>query len=85
MLRKPSGPAKTFYFIQKIPIPPYLLAIAVGELVSREIGPISRVWSEPSMVDAGAFEFSETAKYLEAGGFFVNESLLESSLHHLGG
>ena len=27
----------------------------------------SRVWSEPSVVDAAAFEFAETAKFLDAG------------------
>ena len=26
-----------------------------------------QVWSEPEMVDAGAFEFSETSAFLEAG------------------
>eukprot|EP00983_Pelagomonas_calceolata_P108696 1159484-Pelagomonas_calceolata.AAC.5 len=49
-----------------VPIPPYLLALAVGELEARELSPRSRVWSEPSMVDAGAYEFADTAKYLEA-------------------
>ena len=27
----------------------------------------SCVWSEPSVVDAAAYEFADTAKYLEAG------------------
>jgi len=59
--------SQVFYFTQKVPIPPYLLALAVGELEARELSPRSRVWSEPSMVDAGAYEFADTAKYLEAG------------------
>src|SRR5688572_30074876 len=41
------------------PIPPYLLALAVGELESRELGPRSRVWAEPSVVEAAAREFSQ--------------------------
>ncbi|MDB4966471.1 MAG: leukotriene hydrolase [Myxococcales bacterium] len=41
------------------PIPPYLLAFAVGELASRDVGPRSRVWAEPSVVDAAAWEFGE--------------------------
>ncbi|HVE86453.1 MAG TPA: M1 family metallopeptidase [Myxococcales bacterium] len=41
------------------PIPPYLLALAVGELESRELGPRSRVWAEPSVVDAAAREFAQ--------------------------
>lgn len=39
------------------PIPPYLLALAVGELESRELGPRSRVWAEPVVVEAAAREF----------------------------
>ena len=41
-----------------MPIPSYLLALAVGNLESRELGPISAVWSEPDMVEAGAYEFA---------------------------
>lgn len=41
------------------PIPPYLFAFAVGELASREVGPRSRVWAEPSVVEAAAWEFGE--------------------------
>ncbi len=40
------------------PIPPYLLAFAVGELASREVGPRSRVWAEPATLDAAAWEFA---------------------------
>jgi aminopeptidase N len=40
------------------PIPPYLLAFAVGELEGRDVGPRSRVWAEPSVVDAAAWEFA---------------------------
>ena len=42
---------KVFYFDQHVPIPPYLVAIAVGELENRKIGPRSRVWSEKKMVE----------------------------------
>ncbi|MEW5304551.1 MAG: hypothetical protein WDW36_007155 [Sanguina aurantia] len=63
----PSYPTALFSFTQAVPIPPYLLALAVGQLEARELSPRSRVWSEPCMVEAGAFEFAETAKYLDAG------------------
>jgi leukotriene-A4 hydrolase len=62
----PGGAKTTYAFEQKVSIPPYLLALAVGDLESREIGPRSRVWSEPSMVEAGAFEFNETEDFLAA-------------------
>jgi leukotriene-A4 hydrolase len=38
----------------------------LGNVEAREIGPRSRVWSEPEMVQAGAFEFSETEDFLAA-------------------
>ena len=42
------------------PIPPYLLALAVGRLESRELGPRSRVFAEPETVEKAAHEFAET-------------------------
>ena len=42
------------------PIPPYLLALAVGRLESRDVGPRSRVFAEPETVEAAAHEFAET-------------------------
>jgi len=62
-----DGGLRTYRFEQKVPIPSYLVALAVGALESRDIGPRSRVWSEPSMVDAGAHEFAETEAFLAAG------------------
>jgi leukotriene-A4 hydrolase len=51
----------------QVAIPSYLLAIAVGDLEERRIGPLSRVWSEPSVVDAAAYEFQNTDRYLQTG------------------
>src|SRR5579883_207243 len=39
------------------PIPPYLIAFAVGALESRELGPRSRAWAEREVVEAAAREF----------------------------
>ena len=52
----------------QVAIPSYLTALAVGELECRDLSQRTRVWSEPSVVEAAAYEFAETAKYLEAGG-----------------
>lgn len=62
-----KGDARAFAFEQRVPIPSYLTALAVGNLERREIGPRSVVWSEPEMVDAGAYEFAETEDFLAAG------------------
>lgn len=48
------------------PIPPYLLAFAVGDLVSRELSPRVRVWAEPAQLDAAASEFSGVEAMIEA-------------------
>ena len=48
------------------PIPPYLFAFAVGELASRDVGPRSRVWAEPSLVEAAAWEFAGVDEMLRA-------------------
>lgn len=49
---------KTYEFNQPTTVPSYLIAIAVGNLVGREIGPRSTVWSEPEMVEQAAWEFT---------------------------
>jgi len=66
-----DAPRSSYAFEQSLPIPSYLLALAVGDLESREIGPISRVWAEPSVVESAQFEFAETPKFLEAGKSLV--------------
>ena len=51
-------------FTQSVPIPAYLLAIVVGDLESRVIGPRSKVWSEPQLINASAFEFTDTESFI---------------------
>ncbi len=43
--------------MQPVPIPSYLVALAVGDLVAAPIGPRSFVWTEPGMVAAAQAEF----------------------------
>jgi leukotriene-A4 hydrolase len=58
-------------FAMPQPIPPYLLALAVGRIESREVGPRSRVYAEPETVDAAAHEFAETEEMIaRAEGLF---------------
>jgi aminopeptidase N len=54
--RTPDG---GHHFEMPQPIPPYLFAFAVGDLVSRDLSQRCRVWAEPAMVDAAAHEFAE--------------------------
>jgi aminopeptidase N len=48
------------------PIPPYLLAFAVGELASRDLSPRCRVWAEPGQLEAAAWEFAEVEEMITA-------------------
>ena len=47
-------------------IPPYLIAIAVGDLEFKSLGTRTGVYTEPSMIAKSAFELSDTEKMVEA-------------------
>lgn len=53
---------------QPNPVPAYLIAFAAGSICCRAIGPRTRVWCEPSLLDKAVWEFGHrdvTEKYLE--------------------
>ena len=54
-----------FHFDMPQRIPSYLLALAVGDLAVREIGPRSAVYAEPDTIDAAAKEFADTEKMID--------------------
>uniref|UniRef100_A0A8C8VR17 Leukotriene A(4) hydrolase n=1 Tax=Pelusios castaneus TaxID=367368 RepID=A0A8C8VR17_9SAUR len=54
-----------YRFSQKVPIPCYLIALVVGALESRQIGPRTLVWAEKEVVDKAAYEFAETEAMLK--------------------
>ena len=54
-----------FHFDMPQRIPSYLLALAVGDLAVREIGPRSAVYAEPATVDAAAKEFADTETMID--------------------
>jgi len=56
----------TYQFHMPLPIPSYLLALAVGDLKFRAMTERTGVWAEPSVVDAAAKEFEDTDKMMEA-------------------
>ncbi|XP_059806420.1 aminopeptidase B [Hypanus sabinus] len=47
-----------FHFKMEHPIPAYLVALAVGDIVSAEVGPRSRIWTEPCLLEAAKEEFN---------------------------
>ncbi|PKP92003.1 MAG: aminopeptidase [Alphaproteobacteria bacterium HGW-Alphaproteobacteria-16] len=57
---------RKFRFAMENPVPPYLIAIAVGDLAFKAIGPRSGVWSEPGLLDAAVEEFGDVEKMIDA-------------------
>ncbi|KAM8988042.1 LOW QUALITY PROTEIN: aminopeptidase B [Ara ararauna] len=47
----------TFVFEMSHPIPSYLIALAVGDIVAADVGPRSRVWAEPCLIEAAKKEY----------------------------
>ncbi|KAJ7426647.1 Aminopeptidase B [Willisornis vidua] len=48
----------TFVFKMSQPIPSYLVALVVGDIVSADVGPRSRVWAEPCLIEAAKKEYN---------------------------
>ncbi len=48
------------------PVPSYLLAIAIGELQVRNLGPRTAVYAEPARIEAAAYELADTEKMVAA-------------------
>jgi aminopeptidase N len=64
--RSEDGALATHRFEMPQPIPPYLFAFAIGDLAARELSPRCRVWAEPSLVDAAAWEFADVPAMMTA-------------------
>jgi aminopeptidase N len=65
--REEQGAVAVTRFEMPQPIPPYLFALAVGDLTSRELGTRSRVWAEPKVAEAAAYEFAKVDEMIRAG------------------
>ncbi len=55
-----------FSFKMTKAIPPYLIAIGVGDLAFKGLSDRTGVYTEPSMLDKAAFELGDTEKMVEA-------------------
>ncbi len=58
---------RAFTFEMDKPVAPYLIAIAAGDIVFRELGPRSGVWAEPEVIEAAAQEVGDTEEMIDAG------------------
>ncbi len=61
-----SGGGRAFRFSMDRPIPPYLIALAIGDIDFRPVGRRTGVYAEPSVVESAAWEFTDMERMLEA-------------------
>jgi aminopeptidase N len=60
------GDRRAFRFKMDKPVPPYLIAIAAGDIDFRALGPRTGVWTEPAMLDRAAAELVDTEAMVTA-------------------
>ncbi|MEM7316195.1 MAG: M1 family aminopeptidase/hydrolase, partial [Planctomycetota bacterium] len=61
-----KSPNGHYDFEMKQPIPSYLLALAIGDLEFKSIGPRSGVYAEPNVIEKAAWELADTEAMIEA-------------------
>lgn len=57
---------RSFRFSEDKPVPPYLIALAVGDIAFKPLGPRTGVYTEPSMLEASAAELVDLEKMVDA-------------------
>ncbi|HJR62600.1 MAG TPA: M1 family metallopeptidase [Gemmatimonadaceae bacterium] len=55
-----------FTFRMRHPIPPYLIALAVGDIAFRRLGDRTGVYAEPAVLDAAAYELADMERMMQA-------------------
>jgi leukotriene-A4 hydrolase len=63
---EPAQGGRAFRFRLETPVPPYLIALAVGDLAFRATGPRTGVWTEPGVLDRAAYELAELERFVDA-------------------
>ena len=61
-----QGGESVFSYKMDHSVAPYMIAIGVGDLAFRELGPRTGVWTEPVMLDRAAAELADTEKMVAA-------------------
>ncbi|MWV29215.1 M1 family metallopeptidase [Aurantiacibacter rhizosphaerae] len=57
---------RAFEFVMENSVPPYLIAIAAGNIEFAELGPRSGVWAEPEVLEEAAAELTDTEAMIDA-------------------
>ena len=61
-----QGGESVFNFRMDHSVAPYMIAIAVGDLTFKSLGPRTGVWAEPATITAAARELADTEKMVAA-------------------
>ncbi len=61
-----DGDERVFTFAMPEAIPPYLIALAVGDIAFQELGPRTGVYAEPGVLPAAAAEFADVENMMTA-------------------
>ena len=61
-----TNESSTYTFKMDQPIPPYLMALAVGNLEFESLGKRSGVYAEPAIIQDAAYEFADVEKMIDA-------------------
>ncbi|MBI3817281.1 MAG: M1 family metallopeptidase [Planctomycetes bacterium] len=61
-----AGPDGKYHFDMNLPIPPYLIALACGELKFLPISDRCGIWAEPPVADGARWEFEDSEKMVQA-------------------
>jgi aminopeptidase N len=61
-----QGGESVFSYRMDHSVAPYMIAIGVGDLAFKSLGPRTGVWTEPVMLDRAAAELADTEKMVEA-------------------
>ncbi len=57
---------RAFEFVMDNSVPPYLIALAAGDIDFAELGPRSGVWAEPAVLEEAAAELIDTEAMIDA-------------------
>ena len=57
---------RAFRFVMDKPVPPYLIALAAGDIDFQALGPRTGVWAEPSVLPRAAQEVGDTEQLVAA-------------------
>ncbi len=64
---EPAGRGRRAWRFRMVhPVAPYLVAIAIGDIAFRPLGPRTGVYAEPGMLDAAAHELADTERMVAA-------------------